>query len=187
MEQRYFEEHATADGTEGNSGVVPPGEYMKAARAHLRNGQRKQAYGILLQAVALYPEHAVILSYCGWLQAIVDKKYKSGIAACRKAFVVFKASDPHTAGIVYPILYLNLGRAFLAAGKKKEAVENFNKGLRHDRGHVELKKEMRFLGTRKKPLVSFLSRSNPINKYVGILLDSTSPPVQSQSRRTIPH
>src|SRR3990172_8519024 len=174
MDQNGSNECSKANGPEGTADVLPPGEYVKAARAHLRNGQRKQAYGILLQAMALYPEHAVILSYCGWLQAIVDKKHKSGIAFCRKAFVAFKASDPHTAGIVYPILYLNLGRAFLAAGKKKEAVENFSKGLRHDRGHIELKKEMQVLGTRKSPPVPFLSRSNPINKYAGKLLDSTS-------------
>ncbi len=170
--------------TEGSEGVLPPGEYVKAARAHIRNGQRKQAYSILLQAMAVYPDHAVILSYCGWLQAVVDKKYKNGIAVCRKAFVAFKSSDPHTGGIIYPILYLNLGRAFLAAGKKKEAVENFNKGLRHDRGHVELKKEMQLLGTRKQPLVPFLSRSNLLNKYVGLLFDSTSPGAQPQSRRS---
>jgi tetratricopeptide (TPR) repeat protein len=180
-------EDSKTDGLEGTADVLPPGEYVKAARAHIRNGQRKQAYSILLQAMACYPDHAVILSYCGWLQAIVDRKHKSGIAVCRKAFVAFKSSDPHTAGIVYPILYLNLGRAFLAAGKKKEAVENFTKGLKHDRGHIELKKEMQLLGTRKSPPVPFLSRSNPINKYVGKLLDSTSPGAHPQSRRSITH
>jgi tetratricopeptide (TPR) repeat protein len=183
MKQGDFNERSKAEGSEGTADILPPGEYVKAARARIKNGQRKQAYSILLHAMALYPNNAVILSYCGWLQAIVDRKYKSGIAACRKAFVAFKASDPHTAGIVYPILYLNLGRAFLAAGKKKEAVENFSKGLRHDRGHIELKKEMQVLGTRKSPPVPFLSRSNPINKYVGRLLDS--PGTQPQSRRSI--
>lgn len=187
MKQDNFNERSKAEGSMGTSDALPPGEYVKAARAHIRNGQRKQAYSILLQAMAFYPDHAVILSYCGWLQAIVDKKYKSGIAVCRRAFVAFKSSDPHTAGIVYPILYLNLGRAFLAAGMKKEAVENFNKGLKHDRSHVELKKEMQLLGTRKSPPVPFLSRSNPINKYVGKLIDSTSPGAQPQSRRSLTH
>jgi tetratricopeptide (TPR) repeat protein len=185
MEQNGSDERSKAEGSQGAASVKPPAEYVKAARAHLRNGQRKQAYSILLQAMALYPGHAVILSYCGWLQAIVDKKYQSGIATCRKAFVAFKASDPHTAGIVYPILYLNLGRAFLAAGKKKVAIENFNQGLKHDRSHIELRKEMQLLGSRKKPLMPFLSRSNPINKYMGILLHETSQRSQPQSRRNI--
>lgn len=153
---------------------MQPAAYVKAARVHLKNGQLKQAYGILLQAMAIYPEHAVILSYSGWLQAVVDKKHHSGISTCRKAFVAFKTSDPHTAGIVYPILYLNLGRTFLAAGRKKEASENFSKGLKHDRSHFELKKEMQRLGKRKNPIVSFLSRSNPINKYIGMLSHNSS-------------
>jgi tetratricopeptide (TPR) repeat protein len=181
MEKNGSEEDSKTE----NAIVKPAAAYIKAARAHLRNGQPKQAYTLLLQALALYPDHAVILSYCGWLQAVVDKKYQSGIATCRKALVSFNSSDPHAAGIVYPILYLNLGRAFLIAGKKKEAVENFNKGLKHDRSYFELKKEMQLLGAREKPPVSFLSRSNPINKYIGILLHTTSQSSQPKSKRRI--
>ncbi len=174
MEKRGLGEHPKAESPEENAREIPAAEYIKVARAHLRNGQQKKAYGILLQAMDVHPGHPVILSYCGWLQAIIDKKHQSGIAACRRAFVAFKSSDPHTAGIVYPILYLNLGRAFLAAGRKKEAVESFNKGLKHDRSHYELKKEMKLLGTRKKPLVPFLSRSNPINRCAGKMLHDSS-------------
>lgn len=185
MEQNGSEEGSKTENPAGAAVVKPAAAYIKAARAHLRNGQPKQAYTLLLQALALYPDHVVILSYCGWLQAVVDKKYQSGIATCRKALVSFDSSDPHAAGIVYPILYLNLGRAFLIAGKKKEAVENFNKGLKHDRSYFELKKEMQLLGAREKPPVSFLSRSNPINKYIGILLHTTSQSSQPKSKRRI--
>ncbi len=149
--------------------VMPAAEYLKSARAHLRSGRRKDAYGILLQASAIYPKQPIILSYCGWLQAIVDKKHKSGLAACKKAFVLFKTSDRDLAGRVYPILYLNLGRTLLASGNKKEAVENFQKGLQYDRGNLELKKEMQRLGTRKSPPIAFLSRSNPLNLLIGKL------------------
>lgn len=168
------DERSKEGSPEAASSVTPPAEYVKRARAYLRNGQRKQAYSVLLEASDLYPDHPVILSYCGWLQAVIDKKYKSGIFACRKAFVVFKSTNSHTMGVVYPILYLNLGRTFLAAGMKKEAVENFKKGLKHDRYHSELKKEMQLLGTRGKPPVPFLSRSNPLNKYIGKMLNTTS-------------
>ena len=162
---------------EENSGsatrILPPAEYLKAVRARLRSGQRKQAYSILLHASSIYPDHPLILSYCGWLQAIIDRKYQSAIATCRKAFVAFKSANPHTWGMVYPILYLNLGRVFLAAGRKRDAVENFIKGLKHDRSNAELKKEMLLLGIRKKPPVSFLSRTNPVNKYIGKMLHTT--------------
>jgi hypothetical protein len=150
--------------------TMPPGEFIKAVRARLRNGEQKQAYRILLHASGLYPDHPLIVSYLGWLQSVIDKKFISGIASCRKAFVLFKSVNPETMKAVYPVLYLNLGRAFLLAGKKKEAVENFIKGLGHDRVNIELKKEMQLLGIRKAPLVPFLPRTNPINKYVGMLL-----------------
>ncbi|MHB8845721.1 MAG: tetratricopeptide repeat protein [Nitrospirota bacterium] len=158
-------------GTQGPSqpAEIPAVEYIKAARTHIRNGRRREAYGILLQADAIYPDHPIILSYLGWLQAVVDKKYKGGIAACRRAFVLFKTSDPQSAGRIYPVLYHNLGMTFLAAGRKKEAVESFQKGLRYDRHHGELKKEMKLLGTRKKPPIAFLSRSNPLTMIIGKL------------------
>lgn len=154
---------------------MPPAEYVREGRAYLRGGQWKKAYTFLLQALACYPANPLIVSYCGWLQAVVDKKHQSGIAACRKAFVLFKTRDAHTAGIVYPILYLNLGRTYLAAGKKREAFEAFHNGLKHDPYHAELRKEMKRLGIRKKPLLLFLSRSNPINKYLGMLLHRNQP------------
>jgi tetratricopeptide (TPR) repeat protein len=150
--------------------VAPPGEYIKAIRAHIRQGQQRLAYSLLLQACEHYPDNPVILSYCGWLGAVIDKKHKSSIATCRKAFVVFKTANPRTMGTVYPILYLNLGRALFAAGRRQEAVENFKHGLKHDRNHSELKKELQGIGSRQQPLVPFLSRSNPINKYIGKMI-----------------
>ena len=156
-----------------SSGTIKANDYIREARTFLKNGERKAAYGVLLQAVVHYPDNALILSYYGSLQAIVDKKYRSGIESCRKALAMFKAADMYTAGIVFPILHLNLGRAYLAAGKKKEATEAFAKGLAYDRNHGELKKEQQLLGVRQAPPVSFLSRSNPINKYIGLLLHAT--------------
>jgi tetratricopeptide (TPR) repeat protein len=153
--------------------TIKANEYIRSARTFLKNGEQKAAYGVLLQAVIHYPDNALILSYYGCLQAIVDKKFRSGIESCRKALAMFKAADMYTAGIVYPVLHLNLGRAYLAAGRKKEATDVFAKGLAYDRNHVELKKEQQLLGVRKRPPVPFLSRSNLINKYIGLMLHAT--------------
>ncbi len=150
--------------------VAPPQEYIKAIRAHLMNGQQKLAYSLLLQASDHYPDNPVILSYQGWLGSIMEKEHQSSIATCRKALVVFKSTNPRTIKKVYPILYLNLGRALLAAGRRKEAVESFKNGLKHDADHSELLSELQRIGIRKRPLVSFLSRSNPINKYAGKMI-----------------
>jgi tetratricopeptide (TPR) repeat protein len=155
------------------AGEKKPADFIRAARTLLRDGDHKQAYSILLRGVVNFPDNVLILSYFGCLQSIVDRKYRSGIDACRKALGLFKAPDAYSAGIIYPILYLNLGRAYLAAGRKEEAIDAYQKGLRYDRSHFELKKEQRLLGIRKQPVVPFLSRSNPINKYIGIILHGT--------------
>jgi tetratricopeptide (TPR) repeat protein len=148
---------------------VPAAAYLKEALAQLRGGHRTEAYSILLAANIAYPDHPYVLSYYGWLQAAVDKKYQSGLTACSKALVLFKTSDSETAEKVYPVLYLNLGKTFLVAGKKKDAFENFQKGLKYDRSNVELKKQMKLLGKRKKPPLPFLSRSNLLNIIIGKL------------------
>ena len=157
-------------GLEGPPEAAPAAEFLKTARALIRGGQHKKAYSVILKASGIYPTHPIILSYLGWLQAIVDKAYRSGTSTCRKAFLHFKTSDRDVASVVYPILYLNLGRTYLLAGRKRDAVESFSKGLVYDRGHSELKREMRSLGVRKQPPLIFLSRSNPLNKYIGILI-----------------
>jgi len=149
---------------------APAAEHIKAARAHLRSGQQKKAYSLLQKASARYPNHPIIISYCGWLQSAVEKKHQSGVVVCRKALVQFKTDDQELAAAVYPLLYLNLGRALCLAGKKKDAFDNFSKGLRYDKGHYELKKEIKALGIRKAPPISFLSRSNPLNKYLGKMM-----------------
>jgi hypothetical protein len=64
-------------------------------------------------------------------------------------------------------LYLNLGRAYVAARRKRDALDAFRKGLEYDKSNREILVEIRALGSRKKAVVPFLDRSNPINKYIG--------------------
>lgn len=151
---------------------IKPGEYLRAVRSHLRSGKNKEAYGLLLQASVRYPEDPVILSYYGCLQALVDKKFRSGVETCNRAILLLKKQGTSSEEVLYPVFYLNLGRAFVAAGRKKDAIDAFKKGLKYDSGHSDLKKELQGLGVRKQPPVSFLDRSNPINKYIGMILKS---------------
>jgi len=69
----------------------------------------------------------------------------------------------HTASVIYPVLYLNLGKAFYAAGKRKEAVENFEKGLTYDRGHFEIKRKCSGSACEKNPLYRSLTVQPVIN------------------------
>ncbi len=152
------------------AGGIKPVDYLRAVKAHLRSGKQKDAFRLLQQGAVRFPNDPLILSYYGCLQAIVDKKYRSGVETCRKAIAQLKKAETFGEELLYPVFYLNLGRAYVAAAKKKDAIEAFNKGLEYDNTNRDLLQELRSLGLRKKPLVPFLDRSNLINKYIGMIL-----------------
>jgi tetratricopeptide (TPR) repeat protein len=150
--------------------VAKPVDFLRAVKAHLRGGKQKEAYQLMQQALLHYPESPLVLSYYGALQAIVDKRYRSGIEACKKAIALLKGGESFEMEVLFPVAYLNLGRAFVAAGKKKDAIEAFHKGLKYDGSNRDIQKELQSLGERKSPPLPFLDRSNPINKYIGMIL-----------------
>jgi tetratricopeptide (TPR) repeat protein len=149
---------------------IRPAEYLRVVKAHLRNGKQKEAFVLLQEASIRFPDEPLILSYFGCLQAVVDKKYRSGVETCRKAIALFKKIESFDEELLLPVFYLNLGRAYLAAGKKTDAIDSFKKGLHHDGTNSDLLKEMRGMGMRNSPPLPFLDRSNPINKYIGLML-----------------
>jgi tetratricopeptide (TPR) repeat protein len=159
-------EHASSDDVV----EIKPGDYLRAVKAHLRKGAQKDAFGLLQQAALQYPEDPFILSYYGCLQALVDRKYRAGVDNCKKALSLLNKGSSFGEEMFYPVFYLNLGRAYVAAGKKNDALDAFRKGLKYDNGNSDILKEMRGLGVRKQALVPFLDRSNPINKYIGMIL-----------------
>jgi hypothetical protein len=152
---------------------IKPGDYVREVRSHLRNGKHKVAYSLLLQATVRFPEDPLILSYYGYLQAVVDKKFRSGVENCKRALLLLKEQGPSSEKVPYSVFYLNLGKAFVAAGRKKDAIDTLKKGLKYDSGNSDIKKELQVLGDRKEPPVAFLGRSNPINKFLGMILKSS--------------
>src|SRR6266540_3630440 len=108
-----------------------PAVYLHEVKAHLTKGKQKEAYAVMPRAIANYPDDPLILSYFGYLQALVDKKYRSGIEACMRALALMKKKESFEEGSRFPVYYLNLGRAYVAAGKKLDAINTFNKGLKY--------------------------------------------------------
>jgi tetratricopeptide (TPR) repeat protein len=68
-----------------------------------------------------------------------------------------------------PVHYLNLGRIYLLMKNREEAIRNFREGLKYG-SNEEIADELHRLGIRSSPVIAFLKRSNPLNKYLGILL-----------------
>lgn len=145
-------------------------DYLVEIKTLLQKKQYKRAIKLLNTALDLYPDEPLFLSYYGYLEAILNRNYKEGIDACQRAIKLIKEKIPYGYEIYFPGLYLNLGRCYLASGNKKYAFESFQRGLIFDSNNGDLLQEMKKLGTRRKPIVCFLPRSHPINKYIGKIL-----------------
>ncbi len=160
---------------------LTPRDFLRQVKIHLSKGRQKEAFSLLQRAHVHFPDDPFILSYFGCLQSLVDKRYRTGIEKCKKAIVLVRQSASFGEEMLFPVFYLNLGRACVAAGKKKDALEAFNKGLKYDNSNRELQKEVRALGKRGAAPVSFLDRSNPINKYIGLILRASGKTAEKRS------
>ena len=65
-----------------------------------------------------------------------------------------------------PVHYLNLGRVYLAAGMKREAIKVFRDGLLY-RKYPLISRELDRLGWRKPPVFPALRRENLLNRILG--------------------
>lgn len=117
------------------------------------------ALGFFEKAVRL-EDKPIYNSYLAFCIAKERGQLQLAFTLCEKA----RAREPNN-----PFHCLNLGRICLIAGKKAEAIRAFREGLSVERNE-EIVGELEKLGTRKPPLFPFLRRSNPLNKYVGLLL-----------------
>jgi tetratricopeptide (TPR) repeat protein len=142
--------------------------YIKEIEALIRINSHEEALELLTEAMEHYPHNPIVLSYHGRLEALVNKQYSEGIRICRQSFKNLKQQMPLVEGFFLPILYLNLGKTYLTANKKKEAYFSFQKGLEIDKKDEDLLFELNKIGRRRKPPFTFLKRSNPLNKYIGM-------------------
>ncbi len=149
-------------------------EYFEEVKRLLRKGGGKAALRTLWEALEKFPSDPFLLSYYGCLVAVVENDPKEGIRICREAIAGIRDSLPFGSEFFFPVFYLNLGRAYLKGGRKEEAVDAFQEGLKNDPENHDLLWELRKLGRRKRPPISFLQRSNPVNKYIGLLVSKVA-------------
>ncbi len=169
----------------GLSAPDPSGPVSRSA-AELRNAiatllsrnKRREAYELLQHAVVQHPNDPYLLSSFGYLSAVLEGRYRNGIDACLSAIKLFNRKSLIDAGeddeSQLGALYLNLGRAYLSAARKKDAIDAFHAGLKADKQSRALQSEIKKMGIRKMIPVPFLARTNPINEIIGRLLRKKS-------------
>jgi hypothetical protein len=144
-------------------------DYLDTVRKLIQRKNHRGAFALLMIGFEHFPGDPFLFSYRGYLEAVLGKNYKQGIDTCLSALKEVKGSIPEGLELFYPVLYLNLGKTYLAAGYKKAALDVFFKGLTYDHEDKDLLREIKKLGARKKPVVGFLPRAHPVNKYLGKL------------------
>jgi predicted Zn-dependent protease len=68
-----------------------------------------------------------------------------------------------------PLHHLNLGKIHLISGSRAEALRVFREGMSRG-GSTELIEILNEFGKRKPVIIPFLSRANPLNKFLGLFL-----------------
>lgn len=110
-----------------------------------------------LPAMARTP---LIVSAQALCLAEVLKDFKTAVNMCHDAI----KKDPKN-----PEHYYRQGRILILSGRKKDSIWVLRMGLRHGR-HKGIIDTLGSMGIRRPPPFIFLSRSNPLNKYLGKLL-----------------
>lgn len=99
-------------------------------------------------------------SYYGYVIARERGEFTQAVTLCRQSL----RDQPQNV-----LHYLNLGRVFLAAGNRDKAIRIFREGLKFDR-NPKIQRHLDQLGLRRPEVFPALSRTNPLNKYLGLLL-----------------
>jgi len=106
------------------------------------------------------PRDPRFMSWYGLTLVLVERNSNLGIALCGEAL---RAAGPD------PELFLNQARAHVALNQRERAVGALLRGLESWPDHPGLTAARDALGTRRTPVIPFLSRDNPLNRLLGRL------------------
>jgi tetratricopeptide (TPR) repeat protein len=108
---------------------------------------------------------AAAFSYYGLCVAMVRHKYADALKYCN---ISVKAN------FTEPEHRVNLALVYLERDDRKNAVENLEAGLRLQPSNKRIHKIFAKIGRRKPVMFSFLSRTNPLNVWLGRLREPNS-------------
>jgi len=137
---------------------------FKTGLTLLRDRHADQALPHMRRAVELEKSNPYYMSYLGVVLARSEGKWGEAERLCDSA-VRMKRNQAQ--------LYLNLAEVYAAAGRRSDAKEALESGLKFARRDVRLSIAMSKLTSRRAPVLSFLSRKHPLNRQLGMLRHRT--------------
>jgi len=99
-------------------------------------------------------------SYLGYCIARERGQLRKGRELCLGSLAV----EPDS-----PVHYCNLGRVQMLSGDKEDALRVLREGMAKG-GSSEIARLLETLGKRNPPVIPSLARTNPLNRYLGLLL-----------------
>jgi len=119
---------------------------------------------------------AAAFSYYGLCVAMVRRKYSQAVDYCNVSLKANFMDPDHRA---------NLAQVYLERGDRRKAVETLNAGLRLEPNNTQINLIFDQIGRRRRPVVPFLSRDNPLNVWLGKrrARSTHTNPRQRQTRR----
>lgn len=130
-----------------------------------KKGLEAFAHGDTLSALSYFEKtinierSPAVCSYYALCIAKERGQVSNAISLCNEAIQKEPGNSLH---------YLNLGKVYLVDNNKEEAIKTFRAGLDYETNPL-IVDELNKLGPRKPPILPFLERSNPINRYLGIM------------------
>jgi tetratricopeptide (TPR) repeat protein len=135
-------------------------EHFRRGEEALQQDQMRAALEHFSTAHRLDPTSARYRSHYGLALGLVERRLDRALELCRSA-----AREE----FFQPAHYLNLARLHLAFGFKAESIRYLRRGLMIDPDNDPIRAELRRLGVRRNPPLSFLRRGNLLNRLLGKL------------------
>lgn len=104
------------------------------------------------------PVESRYLSYYGLCLCVAHANKRKGLQHCRAA----TEREPYNADF-----WKNLGVAALLNGRRREAYKAFMQGLELVPDHAGVRRNLKRMGTRRPPVLTFLARGNALNIMLG--------------------
>src|SRR6201998_3789273 len=133
---------------------------FKQGLALLRDNYADKALAHMQRAAQLEKSNPYYMSYLGVVLARSEEKWAEAEKLCDSA-VRLKRNQAQ--------LYLNLAEVYSTAGRREDAVEAIQAGLKFARKDIRLTIAMNKLTSRRPPVLTFLHRKHPLNRQLGML------------------
>jgi tetratricopeptide (TPR) repeat protein len=133
-------------------------EQYRRGRALLEESRDPEALECFRSAHQIDRANPRYRSFYGLGLALVERRFEKALELCRSA-----AKEE----FFNPELYHNLARVHMAFGFKSEAIRYLRRGLMIDPANSGLAIDLERLGRRRMPVLQFLPRNHPVNRWLG--------------------